>query len=720
MKAILLGLSLLLCGAVNTEAAAERPPMKAQRANTNVENTLTLPESVKGNWFGEDGSNKWTYGVYDSVTIMDNRIYTNLNVRQKGKRIELTVREKGGEETVSLTLEPRKDGGCRIKKEGEKKRNYTRESRASKTPDNEPDFERFMTRDTATLQGYLDGYGPEAGFASGMVYLRDRFSDEYTPTVIEIAPDGSFSGKLPLNHPIEDYMKVGEKWIPFYVEPGQTLTLYVSPEAWKAEESDEKSVEYMGPTASIAYLSRQFNELVSYDLDRIRDAEKLPMPDEFRASMRSTTERWDKAVDSLARACPEARKAIHLMGNKVALQKGRIMLTYLFRKGLERTMDDKERAKVKSALRAEENFDLFRKMPLDDEAALVEYRLNDIIEPIEDVVHLYGQTLHNTMPDTVIYNYPEVSFPDFLVAEGVTLTAEEETLRQELDKRAGTSDTIVGGFKDENMPEEVKRYTTGLGTLESKHLEAFVKYMDKYGYYISYTEEGERQLRFNMAKETLQDQDSTMRALYGSSDPLLWQIQKLRRDDFYIGYMESPKYARQLTDLLIASLSDPTARETAESFYDKAYPKAAPGTYRLPEGKATEVFRNLVGKYKGKVVFVDFWATWCGPCRKGIESTAELRRKYRNHPEFQFVYVTAQDESPEKDYNAYVEKHLKGEECYRVPATDYHYLRQLFRFNGIPHYVLMEKDGSISEADINAHNIGEYLERRFGNASANH
>ena len=58
--------------------------------------------TIKGNWFKTDGSGSWEYGVYDSISILNNRIYTNENIRKKGKRIEMTLkdRESGGNDFI--------------------------------------------------------------------------------------------------------------------------------------------------------------------------------------------------------------------------------------------------------------------------------------------------------------------------------------------------------------------------------------------------------------------------------------------------------------------------------------------------------------------------------------------------------------------------------------------------------------------------------------------
>ena len=61
----------------------------------------------------------------------------------------------------------------------------------------------------------------------------------------------------------------------------------------------------------------------------------------------------------------------------------------------------------------------------------------------------------------------------------------------------------------------------------------------------------------------------------------------------------------------------------------------------------------------------------------------------------------------------YVEKNLKGEASYYVTDSEFNYLRQLFRFNGIPHYQLVLKDGSISKEKLGTHRIRKYLEEHF-------
>jgi cytochrome c biogenesis protein CcmG/thiol:disulfide interchange protein DsbE len=48
--------------------------------------------------------------------------------------------------------------------------------------------------------------------------------------------------------------------------------------------------------------------------------------------------------------------------------------------------------------------------------------------------------------------------------------------------------------------------------------------------------------------------------------------------------------------------------------------------FRLP-GMKSEV---SLSAYRGKVVYIDFWASWCGPCRKSFPWMSEIQQKYGN------------------------------------------------------------------------------------------
>lgn len=154
--------------------------------------------------------------------------------------------------------------------------------------------------------------------------------------------------------------------------------------------------------------------------------------------------------------------------------------------------------------------------------------------------------------------------------------------------------------------------------------------------------------------------------------------------------------ATALKDSVSAWMTYPVLKETIGQAYHQYTEQQA---YELPPGKGTDIFRRIIAPYKGKILLIDFWATSCGPCRSAIEGHADLRAKYRGHKDVQFIFITSESESPEQTYNAYVEKHLQGEAVYRIPTSDYQYLRELFSFNAIPRYVLIGRDGKVLSDD---------------------
>jgi thiol-disulfide isomerase/thioredoxin len=93
---------------------------------------------------------------------------------------------------------------------------------------------------------------------------------------------------------------------------------------------------------------------------------------------------------------------------------------------------------------------------------------------------------------------------------------------------------------------------------------------------------------------------------------------------------------------------------------------------------------------KGKVVVLDFWATWCGPCRESIPDLEKLYEKY--HSKGLEVYGISVD-----DYKDPVPKAVKdlGMTYPVVMASDIPDIRSKFQFNAIPQFYVIDKKGRI-------------------------
>ena len=91
-----------------------------------------------------------------------------------------------------------------------------------------------------------------------------------------------------------------------------------------------------------------------------------------------------------------------------------------------------------------------------------------------------------------------------------------------------------------------------------------------------------------------------------------------------------------------------------------------------------------------------------------IKQHKELREKYKGSNDADFVFITSEDESPLSAYNDFV-KEQELEHTYRLNANDFRYLRQLFRFNGIPKYIIVDREGRIWKDDANSYNFEQDL-----------
>ncbi len=70
-----------------------------------------------------------------------------------------------------------------------------------------------------------------------------------------------------------------------------------------------------------------------------------------------------------------------------------------------------------------------------------------------------------------------------------------------------------------------------------------------------------------------------------------------------------------------------------------------------PEFAATDLNGQLrnIKEWDGKLIFLNFWATWCPPCKKEIPAFIELQKAY-GHQGFQIIGIAIDDEQAVTDY----------------------------------------------------------------------
>lgn len=469
----------------------------------------------------------------------------------------------------------------------------------------------FFRKDTAHLRGYLKGYDPRAGFSTGIIYLGNELTREDYPTVLQIHPDGRFEADLLLNHPLQGSVSLKNIYIPFYIEPGETLFIsldweeFLLADRYRNRSYEFKNIDFRGASAGIN------RELYKYTLKMFsyRDFENQMnnmLPSEFKKQQLDAMQEAQNSLSEKLKQNSVSVKGQRLLQNKILLSYYGAILDYAMMRP-----DYAERDTTNEILKQPiqiDYYDFLQKIDSNDKSLIISNMFSSFINRYE-----YMEPFKKT-------------------------------------------------YKNFDFTQRLATYT----------------------------------------KEWI-SKDSILRNELHVTPGLLFDIAKTRSLKYTLK-MLTPKEAHLFAEQISNSITEPFLKEETMHMYDKVFPEGENQAYKLPEGKATDIFRKLVDPHKGKFVFVDFWATTCGPCIHGIKAMKQVREKYKDSPDIAFVYITDTGGSPEASYNKFIAENDMGDNKFRLPEDEYNYLRQLFKFNGIPRYVMLNREGDVIDDDFPGYN----------------
>ncbi|MFD2921168.1 TlpA family protein disulfide reductase [Terrimonas rubra] len=108
-------------------------------------------------------------------------------------------------------------------------------------------------------------------------------------------------------------------------------------------------------------------------------------------------------------------------------------------------------------------------------------------------------------------------------------------------------------------------------------------------------------------------------------------------------------------------------------------------------------FKNLLDKHKGKVVYIDFWASWCSPCIAEMKFCEQLGKDMEGQP---FVIISVSLDKAFSAWKAASAKYIHdNNNSYILANPETAALIKQYNLSSIPRYLLINKEGKVVDKD---------------------
>lgn len=693
-----------------------------------------VPEWLNGNWY-KQGTSEWAISFLDSVAVFQNAVWKYDQIQLKKQSGNITVRK--GEQKIELKIKAGKNGLCEIALGNEATKSFSKVPQCNRNII-EPGLEPIKIQaDTCILSGYIPNYSPRYGVNTFMVYLNDVLIGDQITNTVTIQPDGTFSSKIPMIHPQSAYCQSNFFGNTLFLEPGKELFILSAP---------GQEPLFMGEPARVNKEMIRLQKIQSSDYNKKIEKLLNSSATEYKAFILQKKQSELQALaDSADNGC-FSPKTIDVVRESIIYRNAGDILGYnmdfesAYRNANKIPYTDRNAVIPADTLSAE-YFDFLTPEFVNNPQALSTaefyFFINRLMylrelrdEPISFSSNdCYRQMLKEKYPFTdseretlgvilatdSIQKLPSiVEFNKKYQKQAMAFSQKYQRELQEFSKNHLNKQWTITDFADSLknsgtvFTEEEAQYISAQKIYsESPEVNQIAKILNSKNDSIqAFNTRYNKFLNSYFSKFVRENRNNRLKEKFGITKGLATDI--MISQEFCRGIVSeiTPVSGEELAEMQ-KQFTNPEAANYLKVCNEATIAKIALNKTRsgysvneTPQNAGDKLFEAIMSKYKGKVVYVDFWATWCGPCRSGIERIKPLKEDMKNE-NVVFVYITGPS-SPQNTWENMIAD-IKGEH-YRVSADEWNYLCSKFNISGIPHCTLVDKEGNVVNPSLGFQN----------------
>ena len=621
-----------------------------------------FPEAIAGNWFRTDGSKEWVFGFQSPYIVYRSNLYKPLSVVQKGGGFELTMKKDG--KTMILHAMPGKDRGLLIGTDPGNLELFSRERVAKPgyvVPDDQEYTGKVIRPGKAVYKGYLKGYLPKMG-KTGIIYVNNVLTNDQEPVLVNFNENGSFEVKVPMEYPQSVFIRLFGISKSIFLEPGKSLFNFFDLSGSTASNPDDNCL-FMGELARI-----NTDLLAAESIGRpnfalmLENIGKMTLP-EYKTWLLEIGRQMEDSLNRFVAGYPICKKALQVKRLDIPAMVNENILSYnMYKQYYAR--DPKTRPATPVAKPDSSFYYFLPTQLLNDPVSVISSNYNSLINRV-----LFCEVVR---PAKISYYRPLL---DSVNKMGLKLSEiEKQTLQDLASGKPLTGKEAISKEEAECWAQFSARHTDLISaTATVVYHEAVSALMQKW---------------FRLEPGLVTDFVLSQRLaglMKSSMEPL---------NQYEVKSVNQRMITPEIRNYLLASSRE--MEKKVKALQAESKKKTGYIVHAAPVTKADSLFEAIVKQHPGKVLFIDYWATWCSPCKEGILRMKPLKEEYIGK-DIEFIYITGPS-SPQKTYDLMVPD-IKGQH-YRVDKDGWNFLCSRFKISGIPHYMLVGKNGKIVSEDL--------------------